>query len=235
MSAAPGRGSAVAAVPVVAAVAVLGITLAACATGGAGQDAASRPARPDARCLVQPGKAVDGVTLNSTQVDDAHVIYNIAAGMQLPDRAAVIAIATSMQESSLVNKPYGTSDSLGLFQQRPSQGWGTPAQIMDPIYASTRFLAALAVVPGWQGFPLTVIAQQVQGSGYPGAYAKWEPLADSLVATFKHSPFGCGASGGEVPAAGQPGSRRAPGPRPASPAGPRGRADRARSGERQVT
>jgi hypothetical protein len=206
------------AVPVAA---VLGIALAACGAGGAGQASSPSPAGPDARCPVQAGKAVDGVTLNATQLDDAHVIYIVSLGMQLPDRAAVIAIATSMQESSLINKPYGTSDSLGLFQQRPSQGWGTPTQIMDPVYASTRFLAALAVVPGWQRIPLTVIAQEVQGSGYPGAYAKWESLADSLVATFDGTASGCGASDGpEIPVARQPGARRAPGPQSAPPASP---------------
>jgi NlpC/P60 family len=85
--------------------------------------------------------------------------------MRLPPRAAVIAEATAMQESGLVNRPDGTSDSLGRFQQRPSQGWGTPAQIMQPVYAATRFYQALAGVPGWQSLPLTVAARAVQGSG----------------------------------------------------------------------
>ena len=124
-------------------------------------------------------------------MSDARVIYDVSVTMGLPQRAAVIAEATAMQESSLVNLPDGTSDSLGLFQQRPSQGWGTPAQIMQPVYASTRFYEALVSVPGWQSLPLTVAAQAVQGSATPGAYAKWESLADSLVATFSGSADNC--------------------------------------------
>jgi hypothetical protein len=190
MSAALAWGIAAIAVPVVA---TAGMVLAGCGAGGARQAASPRPAQGDARCPVSAGGVVAGVPLDATQIDDAHVIYIVSVGMQLPDRAAVIAIATSMQESSLINKPYGTSDSLGLFQQRPSQGWGTPTQIMDPIYASSRFLSALALVPGWQSLPLTVIAQEVQGSGYPGAYAKWEAFADSLVASFNGTAADCGA------------------------------------------
>jgi hypothetical protein len=221
MSGALGRGAAAIAVPVVAAAAIVAAIVAGCGAGGAGQAASLRAARPDARCTVSAAGLVAGVPLNATQVDDAHVIYIVSVGMQLPDRAAVIAIATSMQESSLINKPYGTSDSLGLFQQRPSQGWGKPTQIMDPVYASTRFLAALAVVPGWQRLPLTVIAQQVQGSGYPGAYAKWETFADSLVATFNGTAAGCGAG---VPLSRQPGARRTSGARSPLPARPSQRA-----------
>jgi hypothetical protein len=205
-------GSAAIAIPVVA---VLGIAVAACGTGGARQASSPQSEGPGTRCSVQAGRAVDGVTLDSTQVGDAQVIYDVSVSMQLPHRAAVIAIATSMQESSLLNEPYGTSDSLGLFQQRPSQGWGTTTQIMDPIYASTKFLQTLALVPGWQGLPLTIIAQEVQGSGYPGAYAKWESLADSLVATFNGTAADCTAKNR---AEGQPGSRRAAGPRSTSSA-----------------
>ncbi|HUN33129.1 MAG TPA: hypothetical protein VMU95_14045 [Trebonia sp.] len=195
-------GSAAIAVPVVAA---LGIALTACGAGAARHDTSSQSARQRTRCSVQAGKAVDGVTLSPVQLGDARTIYGVSVTMQLPGRAAVIAIATSMQESSLLNEPYGTSDSLGLFQQRPSEGWGTPAQIMDPIYASTRFYQALALVPAWDSLPLTIIAQEVQGSGYPGAYAKWEPLADALVATFDGTATECGAGRETEP--GQPGSR----------------------------
>jgi len=183
-------GGAAIAIPLVAA---LSIALAACSAGTAGPGPSSSAAGPGTRCLVQAGKAVDGVTLDSVQVEDAQVIYEVSVSMALPPRAAVIAIATAMQESSLLNQPYGTSDSLGLFQQRPSQGWGTTAQIMDPVYASRKFLRTLALVPGWQGRPLTVIAQEVQGSGYPGAYARWESLADALVATFNGTAADCTA------------------------------------------
>jgi hypothetical protein len=210
--------SAAVAIPVAAA---LGIALAACAAGTARQASSAQSAgQGSAKCLVQAGKAVDGVTLDAVQVDDARVIYDVSVGMLLPHRAAVIAIATSMQESSLLNEPYGTSDSVGLFQQRPSQGWGTTTQIMDPIYASTKFLKTLALVPGWQGLPLTVIAQEVQGSGYPGAYARWEPLANALVATFNGTAAECPAGNGDrgpreplgPPGRGDPGSLPRPGP-----------------------
>jgi hypothetical protein len=112
-------------------------------------------------------------------MSDARVIYDVSVTMGLPQRAAVIAEATAMQESRLVNLPNGTSDGLGLFQQRPSHGWDTPAQIMRPVYASMRFYEALVNVPGWQSLPLTVAAQAAQDSANPGAYAKWESLADS--------------------------------------------------------
>jgi cell wall-associated NlpC family hydrolase len=140
---------------------------------------------------VQASSAVGGVTLDSTQVTDAQVIYDVSASIRLPQRAAIIAIATAMQESRLLNLPYGDKDSLGLFQQRPSQGWGSPAQIMQPTYAATRFYQALTQVSGWQGLPLTDAAQDVQHSGNPGAYAHWEPLATALVATFTGSASNC--------------------------------------------
>jgi len=100
-------------------------------------------------------------------------------------RAAVIAVATAMQESGLENISYGDRDSLGLFQQRPSMGWGTAAQITTPSYAADAFLSALATHqkadPGWAGEPLWATAQAVQKSGFPTAYAKWEKQAAQLV------------------------------------------------------
>ncbi|MCW2942160.1 MAG: hypothetical protein JWN00_5145, partial [Actinomycetia bacterium] len=72
-------------------------------------------------------------------------------------------------------------DSLGLFAQRPSQGWGTPAQVTDPLYASRQFYTHLIKVTGWQALPLTQAAQAVQHSGLPGAYARWEPFSTTLV------------------------------------------------------
>ena len=139
----------------------------------------------------QTGQTVDGVTLNPAQMSDAQVIYDVSVTLDLPQQAAVIAEATAMQESRLINLPYGTDDSLGLFQQRPSEGWGTPAEIMQPVYASTKFYDALVKVPGWQSLPLTVAAQAVQGSAHPGAYAKWQTLADALVATFNGTADDC--------------------------------------------
>jgi cell wall-associated NlpC family hydrolase len=151
---------------------------------------------------VQAGQAVDGVTLNTAQMNDAKVIYDVSVSLRLPQRAAVIAEATAMQESRLVNLPGGTGDSLGLFQQRPSQGWGTAAEIMQPAYAAAKFYGALVQVPGWQSLPLTVAAQDVQHSAYPGAYAQWEPLADALTGTFSGQADDCLAdngAGGAIP------------------------------------
>lgn len=108
----------------------------------------------------------------------------IATGRALgfSDRGLVVAIATATQESKLVNMAGGDRDSVGLFQQRPSQGWGTIAQIMDPVYSATKFYQGLAGVSGWETLPVTVAAQRVQRSAFPDAYAKWETLATSLVA-----------------------------------------------------
>jgi cell wall-associated NlpC family hydrolase len=92
----------------------------------------------------------------------------------------VVALATALQESGLRNLTYGDRDSLGLFQQRPSQGWGTAAQILDPVYASTRFYEALQAVSGWQSLTVAQAAQAVQRSAVPDAYATWEPLATAL-------------------------------------------------------
>jgi len=101
--------------------------------------------------------------------------------MGVPPRAWQVALATAMQESTLRNLNYGDRDSLGLFQQRPSQGWGTPAQVTDPVYATKIFIDRLTKVPGWEQLPVTVAAQIVQRSAFPEAYAKWEGLAAQLV------------------------------------------------------
>ena len=183
----PARLGAIAlAVPFIAA---LCVALAAGASG-----AISIGASPVTACgtsPIQTGQTVDGVTLNPAQMSDAQVIYDVSVALDLPQKAAVIAEATALQESRLINLPYGTSDSLGLFQQRPSEGWGTPGEIMQPVYASTKFYDALVQIPGWQSLPITVAAQAVQDSAHPDAYAKWQPLADALVATFSGTADDC--------------------------------------------
>jgi hypothetical protein len=121
--------------------------------------------------------------LTGEQVANSRIIVGTAAALRMPKRAAVIAIATAQQESRLRNLSYGDRDSLGLFQQRPSAGWGTPQRIRDPHYAATRFYRALGAVRGWQSMPLTVAAQAVQRSAFPNAYARWEPLAVRVVAS----------------------------------------------------
>lgn len=121
-------------------------------------------------------------TWSAEQDTDAATIVRVGQSDHVPEYGWVIAVATAMQESTLNNLGSGDRDSLGLFQQRPSQGWGTAAQIMDPVYAAGQFYAALLKVPGWQQMPLTVAAQAVQNSGFPGAYAKWQDPATALVA-----------------------------------------------------
>ncbi|MFF0781408.1 heavy metal transporter [Streptomyces sp. NPDC003720] len=116
------------------------------------------------------------------QAVNAATIAAVGTGRNMPERAITIALATALQESGLRNLEHGDRDSIGLFQQRPSQGWGTERQIMDPAYAAGIFYAHLAKVPDYAGLPLTVAAQRVQRSGYPEAYAKHEPDAELLAA-----------------------------------------------------
>ncbi|MER6069786.1 heavy metal transporter [Streptomyces sp. NPDC001817] len=116
------------------------------------------------------------------QAVNAATIAAVGTGRGMPERAVTIALATALQESGLRNVEHGDRDSLGLFQQRPSQGWGTEQQIMDPAYAAGIFYAHLAKVPNYTALPLTEAAQEVQRSGYPEAYAKHEPDAKLLAA-----------------------------------------------------
>jgi len=126
----------------------------------------------------------DGASYEFTpeQAVNAATIAAVGTGRNMPERAITIALATALQESGLRNLEHGDRDSIGLFQQRPSQGWGTERQIMDPAYAAGIFYAHLAKVPDYAGLPLTVAAQRVQRSGYPEAYAKHEPDAELLAA-----------------------------------------------------
>jgi hypothetical protein len=121
------------------------------------------------------------VTLDLDQASHAATIAAVAHARGLPERAVTIALATAIQESKLRNLTYGDRDSIGLFQQRPSQGWGSPAQLHDPVYASGRFFDALVKVPDYVGLPVTVAAQRVQHSGYPEAYARHEGMAKTLA------------------------------------------------------
>ncbi|RGA05578.1 NlpC/P60 family protein [Microbispora sp. H13382] len=125
--------------------------------------------------------------LDEEQRGNATLIIQTALQLGLPARAAVIAVATALQESGLRNLPHGHLDSLGLFQQRPSQGWGTPEQILDPAYASRSFYKRLVTVRRWEQLPLTKAAQAVQRSATPNAYARWEALAQQVVDTFTGS------------------------------------------------
>ncbi|MEU9827358.1 hypothetical protein [Micromonospora chersina] len=126
------------------------------------------------------------IDLNDEQLANAKAIIAATKKAGLPERAAVISIATSLQESKLENLGHlgdrNDHDSLGLFQQRPSSGWGTPEQITDPEYSTLAFLKGLKQVDGWQDMPLTEAAQTVQVSAYPDAYAQWEQQAADIVA-----------------------------------------------------
>jgi hypothetical protein len=124
---------------------------------------------------------VDGhtVRVSTEQARNAATIAAVAERRGLPARAVTIALATAYQESKLLNIDYGDRDSLGLFQQRPSQGWGTPEQVQDPVYAAERFYDALVKVPGYTEMRVTEAAQAVQRSAFPTAYADHE--ADARV------------------------------------------------------
>ncbi|WP_240200853.1 hypothetical protein [Cellulosimicrobium cellulans] len=119
----------------------------------------------------------DGRTwyLSVTQADNAALVAGTAVRRGLPARAATIGLATALQESRLVNIDYGDRDSVGLFQQRPSQGWGSVEQIMDPVYSTNAFYDVLETVEGYEGMEVTVAAQTVQRSAFPDAYAQHEP------------------------------------------------------------
>ncbi|MEV4542157.1 hypothetical protein [Micromonospora echinaurantiaca] len=126
------------------------------------------------------------IDLNDEQVENVKAIIAATKKSDMDERAAVVAIATALQESKLENLGHlgdrNDHDSQGLFQQRPSSGWGTVEQITDPEYSTKAFLKGLKQVDGWQDMPLTKAAQTVQVSAYPFHYAQWEQQAADLVA-----------------------------------------------------
>jgi hypothetical protein len=123
-------------------------------------------------------------TYDLEQMQNASTIAAVGVKLGVPTFGIEVAEATALQESKLYNLTGGDRDSLGLFQQRPSEGWGTAAQIMDTTYASTAFYNALMKVANWQSLPLTVAAQDVQHSAYPDAYAGHQQEAEVLAAVF---------------------------------------------------
>jgi hypothetical protein len=146
------------------------------------------PSEPQAANVLQPVASTgpqNYMQISGDQQANATTIVQQALAMKMGIRSAVIAVATSMQESQLQNINYGDRDSLGLFQQRPSMGWGTAQQILTPSYSANAFLTALqqyqASNPGWANQPLWTSAQGVQKSGVPMAYAQWETQAAQLV------------------------------------------------------
>ncbi|WP_308344417.1 hypothetical protein [Streptomyces sp. ISL-94] len=151
------------------------------------------------------GSASEGTAqsyeMSPEQAANAATIAAVGIAKGLPDRAVTIALATAMQESALRNLDHGDRDSLGLFQQRPSQGWGTPEQIMDPVYSAGIFYDRLAEIKGYTRLPLTVAAQKVQLSGFPQAYAKHETDATVVTAAFGDNGTGALACSGPAPSA----------------------------------
>ncbi|MFH9004215.1 heavy metal transporter [Streptomyces afghaniensis] len=158
-------------------------------------------------CKVVSGKG-DGASyeFSPEQAVNAATIAAVGDGRGLPERAVTIALATALQESGLRNIRHGDRDSLGLFQQRPSQGWGTPKEILDPTYSAGEFYDHLVKVPGYTRLPLTVAAQRVQRSGFPQAYAKHEPDAALLASALT------GQSAAALTCEGRPAATRATGP-----------------------
>ena len=161
-----------------------------------GSAAVSTPIAPHAAVApapavsVQPGRVV---ALTDEMRANAALIIRIGREQGVPDQGIVVALAAAAQESGLRNVRYGDRDSLGLFQQRPSTGWGTPAQVLDPVRATKAFYGGsgnpnagrtrgLLDIPGWSRMSVTQAAQAVQISAFPTAYAKWETSARAWLA-----------------------------------------------------
>jgi hypothetical protein len=149
-------------------------------------------------CSVEVAGSV--VDLTTEQAENASTISAVAVRRGLPARAVSIALATAYQESKLRNLDHGDRDSVGIFQQRPSQGWGTPAQIQDPYYATNKFYDALVEVDGYRRMRITEAAQTVQRSGFPEAYEDHAADARALASALTgNSPatFSCVVSGAD--------------------------------------
>ncbi|GAB3617639.1 hypothetical protein GCM10027416_21960 [Okibacterium endophyticum] len=155
-----------------------------------GVSTTAQPAQPP---TTEPMPDADVTALSAEMAANARIIIDTARSIGVSDRGIVIALATAMQESTLRNLDNGHLDSLGLFQQRPTQGWGSPAEIMDPVRSTLAFFggatnpnagstAGLLDIPGWEQMSVTDAAQAVQVSAYPDAYAAWERSATAWLA-----------------------------------------------------
>ncbi|WP_405013563.1 C40 family peptidase [Kitasatospora sp. NBC_01539] len=193
------------AVPVLVAAAGSAAAATSCSNGGT-QAVDTSAVAAQVKAILDGGDkstvAVPGLDNPAEQVPNAKTIQATGVAMHIPVRGQIVALATSLQESGLRNLTYGDRDSLGLFQQRPSQGWGTAEQILDPVHANTEFYSALQQVSGWESMTVTQAAQAVQRSGYPDAYAKWEPLATALQKAIEPLLAKTGATPSPSPAAG---------------------------------
>lgn len=141
-------------------------------------------------------------TLTAEQARHATTITAVGKRLGLPDHAVTIALAAALQESQLHNLDHGDRDSRGLFQQRPSEGWGTASQVMTPSYAAAAFYRHLTQVSGWESLAVTIAAQRVQRSGSPEAYAAWESEARAIAqATTGEIAAGLSCRNGTLPKA----------------------------------
>ncbi|HWE90662.1 MAG TPA: C40 family peptidase [Pseudonocardiaceae bacterium] len=188
----------------VAAVVLVG-TIADVVIGGAQQAAGLAYQNTSCDASLGPFTLVDATSggsaaasLTSDQQSTVAQIIAIGKQRKLPPLAWQVAIQAGMQESGLRDLPYGDRDSLGIFQMRPSQGWGAPAQLLDVTYAIGKFYDVLAGVPNWQQQPPGETAQDIERSAFPLAYNHWTSLAAFLVQHVGQvtDPTGCGASAG---------------------------------------
>lgn len=140
------------------------------------------PLQQPTQCAVTAGP--EEVQLTVSQAAIAATIAGVAVRRDLPVRAVTIAFAAALQESKLTDLSYGDRDSVGVFQQRPSEGWGTAKQIQDPVYASGRFFAALTAVPHYQRLPVYQAAQDVQHSADGSAYGQYATVGAQLAGAF---------------------------------------------------
>ena len=127
------------------------------------------------------GNGPEALYLDTEQAANATTITAVAHRMRLPNHAVTIAIATVLQESKMHNLPYGDRDSVGLFQQRPSQGWGTPSQLLTPAFAAQAFYRHLVKVDGWEELPVALAAQDVQHSADGSGYETWVEEARAIA------------------------------------------------------
>jgi LysM repeat protein len=165
--------------------------------GGSAAPTITPAAAPAPVAAVQPAATGSSVTpLSPEMAENAATIVSVGRSLGVPEYGIVIALAAAMQESSLRNIDYGDRDSLGLFQQRPSTGWGSADQLLTPSHAARLFFGGpsnpntgvtrgLLDIRGWQSMSVTAAAQAVQISAYPEAYAKWESSARSWLAAIK--------------------------------------------------
>jgi hypothetical protein len=162
---------------------------------------------PEPHCAVAGRSGETAFTMEHQQAANAATIEAVGSARGLSEQAVAIALATAMQESKLLNIDYGDRDSVGLCQQRPSQGWGSVEQIMDPVYAAGMFYDHLVEVPDYESLPLTEAAQAVQRSAFPDAYAQHEDEAVILAAVLtgrRAAALSCVVDVDAEPVAGRP-------------------------------